>query len=322
MVPFDEDLGDQSSVAGSGASRRSFLRLAGVTGALGIAPEAFRALLAGSARRSFLGSNPFPFNEIRAGVPGLNGVRIYDTGRPDPSTKKNHLATKWPAGPYSGYKGPIVFSIYPVPDPVTGISTAGPNHDAVSQIQHLIDSAPPNSYLTAWHEALTLHYPSYVTSNSMFQLHARLNRMTRGTNVTYGSVFFAISDLDPLFRSVPRDLGFYGLDLYGNNGLSIGMERLEAFITKAKAKATRTATPGYPRLLIAECNSPIASRMFPHAAPRPEWFTAVCKRMHKYGTNSIGVLTYWNANGKLSGSWRPKDKATIGAMNDIIHNIF
>lgn len=77
--------------------------------------------------------------------------------------------------------GPVVLSLHPVMDHVLHGST-----DTLARLKELIKSAPPNSYLTTWHEALSLKYPSYITNNSMFQLHARMNTLAQGSNVTYG----------------------------------------------------------------------------------------------------------------------------------------
>jgi hypothetical protein len=145
----------------------------------------------------------------------------------------------------------------------------------------------------------------------MFKLHAHINAMTKGTHVTYGSVFGGGS-LATLFESVPPNLGFYGLDLYGNLGIPTGLARLEQFIAQARPKDTRAH---YPRLVIPECNTP-------RKAERPEWFTRTCERMHVYGPHSIGVLTFWNPTGPLSGPWDPEDRNTIAAMNDIVSHIF
>lgn len=302
--------------ATSGVSRRTLI---GAAGALGIAATAFRSLPAQAATRAarggqFLGSNEDVFKDIRngekisgvqyPGVPGLRGVRVYGLKPDGPGDDTDRIAETWPVPPVAK-AGPVVYSIYPVPDHVF-------NGDLSDALKKLIASAPPESYLTTWHEALSLPYPSYITSENMRKLHAHMNAITQGTNVTYGSIFGG-GDIATLFKSVPPNLGFYGLDLYGNEGIEEGLARLEQFITLAKPKDTKT--PGYPKLMIPECNTP-------KQAQRPDWFESVCLRMHVYGAHSIGVLTFWNPAGPLSGPWDPKDRKTIAAMNDIIDDIF
>jgi hypothetical protein len=314
MDEFDSGAGHRR--AASGISRRALM---GAAGALAIAAAGLGAVSAEAATEAaataeFLGSNADVFKEIRdgekisgvqyPGVPGLRGVRIYGLKPDGPGKEEDRIAKTWPEPPVPT-AGPIVYSIYPVPEHVF-------NGDLNDALKKLIASAPAGSYLTTWHEALSLPYPSYITSGNMYKLHAHMNTLTHGTNVTYGSIFGG-GDLATLFKSVPPNLGFYGLDLYGNEGIEKGLERLDQFITLARPKDTKT--PGYPKLLIPECNTPTESQ-------RPEWFESVCQRMHAYGSASIGVLTFWNPTGPLSGPWDPKDKKTIAAMNEIVNHTF
>jgi hypothetical protein len=308
--------GPEYHVATNGLSRRTVI---GAVGALGIAGAALRTLPAEAATSAaaappeFLGSNANVFADIRdgetiggikyPGVPGLRGVRIYGLKPDGPGQETDRIAKTWPTPPVAS-AGPVVYSIYPVPEHVF-------NGDLHKALKKLIASAPPHSYLTAWHEALSLPYPAYITSENMYKLHAYLNTLAKGTNVTYGSIFGG-GDLATLFKSTPPNLGFYGLDLYGNDGIGKGLARLDEFITLAGPKDTRN---GYPKIVLPECNIPVK-------AERPDWFKSVCERMHTYGSNSIGVLTFWNPDGPLSGPWDPKDTKTIAAMNDIIDNIF
>jgi hypothetical protein len=310
---LDNDHGDQP--AAPSISRRTLI---GAAGALGIAATAFRALPAQAAAstRSFLGSNADVFKDIKdgetisgvkyPGVPGLRGIRMYGVQPTGKNKQTDHIRNTWPTPPVAN-PGPIVYSIYPVPEHVFSGSLN-------RTLESLIASAPPNSYLTAWHEALSLPFPNYINSANMFKLHAYLNAMTRGSHVTYGSMFGGPrpTGLTTIFKSVPSNLGFYGLDLYETDGLEKGLVRLEQFITKAKLKDTKAH---YPKLMLPECNTP-------NKAMRPEWFKSVCERMHVYGSHSIGVLTFWNPTGPLSGPWLPKDKKTIAAMNDITTHIF
>jgi hypothetical protein len=314
--PVDNDPERSSAPPASGISRRALI---GSAGALGIAATAFRVLpvraaTAAAPSGEFLGSNADVFKDIRdgetvggvkyPGVPGLSGVRIYGE-QPDGKDKEtDRIAKTWPKPPVAS-AGPIVYSIYPVPEHVF-------NGDLYEPLKKLIASAPAGSYLTAWHEALSLKYPAYITSANMYKLHAHMNTICQRTHVTYGSIFGG-GDLAKLFKSVPPNLGFYGLDLYGNEGIDEGLARLDQFITLAKPKDTKTR--GYPRLMLPECNTP-------EEAQRPDWFKGVCERMHGYGAHSIGVLTFWSPTGSLSGPWEPTGKKTIAAMNDIIDKIF
>ena len=313
MDLLDNDPGHQP--AASSLSRRTLI---GAAGALGIAATAFRALPAASAAstRSFLGSNADVFKDIKdgetisgvkyPGVPGLRGIRMYGVQPTGTNKQTDHIRNTWPTPPVAN-PGPIVYSIYPVPEHVFSGSLN-------KTLESLIASAPPDSYLTAWHEALSLPFPKYINSANMFKLHAHLNAMTKGTHVTYGSMFGGPrpTGLQTLFKSVPPNLGFYGLDLYETDGLEKGLARLDQFIRQAKFKDTKAH---YPKLMLPECNTP-------RKAERPEWFTKVCQRMHVYGSHSIGVLTFWNPTGPLSGPWDPQDRNTIAAMNDITTHIF
>jgi hypothetical protein len=315
------DLLDNDPAQQSAASSLSRRTLIGAAGALGIAATALRVLPAQAAAaaapgRSFLGSNADVFKDIKdgetisgvkyPGVPGLRGIRMYGVQPTGKNKQTDHIRSTWPTPPVA-HPGPIVYSIYPVPEHVF-------NGSLNKTLESLIASAPPNSYLTAWHEALSLPFPKYINSANMFRLHAHLNAMTKGTHVTYGSMFGGPrpTGLPALFKSVPPNLGFYGLDLYETDGIDNGVARLDQFIAMAKPKDPKSH---YPKLMLPECNTP-------KVAMRPAWFTAVCERMHTYGSHSIGVLEFWNPTGPLSGPWLPKDKKFIAAMNNIINHIF
>jgi hypothetical protein len=245
----------------------------------------------------------------------------------------------------------MVYSIYPVPEHVLD----GTLYD---NLVSLISSAPPNSYLNTWHEALSLDYSQYpfITSDNMYQLHARMNTLvqqhataTDGVpNVIYGSIFGGgDGDLGMLFDSVPPDLGFYGLDLYAgggpdcSSGIAAGIQHLKDFIDQAGPKDTSSAH--YPKLVIPECNySPDCSLLGEPEDPgdpedagnsedpgdptlRGQWFEAVANVMHQYGANSIGILTFWRDGGLDSGKWdpsKPWGHSTIDALNHIINTIF
>jgi hypothetical protein len=291
------------------------------------------------------------FDQIAAVVPGLSGFRQYDNGSPtlappgvlSPGGWLNNLATTWPAPPFPGYEGPSVFSIYPVPDSLAVINIGGkpvPQFpETYKELDSLLASAPPNSYLSAWHEFGTIDYSAFdfLDAKSLYGLHQALNDLVADyPNVTYGPILFTpktqdYNSLVAAFQSVPPGMGFYGVDVYGNNGTCEGLAQLENFIKLAK---TIRGGSTYPKLLIAETNTPPVSSEYPNAAPRSGpagtgWFESVCTRMHNYGANSIGVLTYWNVSGKLSGAWDPgpvtpqdPDGTTVTALQNCIDKIF
>jgi hypothetical protein len=264
--PLDNDPGHQA--AAPSVSRRT---LVGAAGALGIAATAYRVLpaqaaAAATSTRNFLGSNADVFKDIKdgekiagvqyPGVSRLRGIRMYGVQPTGTNKQTDHIRNTWPT-PSVANPGPIVYSIYPVPEHVFSGSLN-------KTLESLIASAPPDSYLTAWHEALSLPFPKYINSANMFKLHAHLNAMTKGTHVTYGSMFGGPrpTGLTTLFKSVPPNLGFYGLDLYETDGLDKGLRRLDQFIMQAKLKDTKEH---YPKLMLPECNTP-------SAAMRPKWF--------------------------------------------------
>jgi hypothetical protein len=291
----------------------------------------------------FFGSNQDVFLQIKYGlddngrqdpvdihsVPGLNGIRIYGT---KPADQESILPpTSWPAGPtyvisnprpYTiPYSGPIVYSIYPDPRQVLE-----PDSVALANINSLIASAPPNSYLNAWHEGLSLKHPDYITGGqqgSLFALHTILNSACLGTNVTYGAI---LSTTDP-WDSVPDNLGFYGFDVYNN--LGTGLTQLDGLINTAKSHFTCASSgtcppgtvPGYPNVLIGETNMP-PNATTGSTALRGPWFEDVCNRMKTYGTNAIGVLTFWKDGGNLGGPWLPFDTTTEDDMSNCADTIF
>lgn len=324
-----------SAPAVNGMSRRTFIGAAGAAGIVAATARVTPALAA-NGQRSFLGSNHDPFNQIQSAVPGLRGVRMYG---PMPVNGVNQWPNPiaWPTGPdpTPATQGPIVYSIYPIPSTVI-------DGDAFTMgaIRQIILSAPPGSYMSAWHEARSLSSstppPPDNTPARLKLMHSILNGMCLGTNVTYGSIFAGDADFTvpgstpnsmcpPLngkpqvWGSVPTDLGFYGVDPYANNDkapMSTNLCWFDTFITSAKTFTKNDPfNSGYPMLLVAETNSNVESE-------RPQWFNEVCSRMATYGANSIGVLTFWHPKGPLSGAWDPSDQNTITEMNSIISSVF
>jgi hypothetical protein len=403
--------------APSGVSRRGFLQAAG---AVGLAATAGSALFGAQPARATTGQIPFLgsyegvpggpnqwFDDIKKVVPLLNGYRQYDPAQnyptQDPKTGiwQNHFASQWPDDPYTGYAGPSVFSIYVAPSTVTGSQATQTKHD----IMTLMTSAKnPHSYLSAWHEFGNIDYGAYgVTADNLKEVHnflCGIAALPQFPNVAYGPILFApkVHDYNYLvaaFQSCPSGMGFYGVDVYGNNGTSAGLSQLDNFIDLAMPLDPHNN----PQLIIAETNAPLSETLAFKAgetgidlftapnssfidgqpvklegaflppgfsagvtyyvlnasgdsfmlsdtsfgpvhtltgfgegvvttlpAPRAGgvgtgWFESVCSTMHNYGPKALGVLTYWNVNGALSGGWEDPDGTTAAALNNCINNV-
>jgi hypothetical protein len=233
----------------------------------------------------------------------FNGIRFYAGGGASGGASVNVFPTPWPVfGPSTR----LLMSVYPDLNDLL----AGRLDD---RIRNMIANAPPGSMLNAWHEVLSLVYrPKYLTPPNIYKMHRRMNALCKGSNVAYGTLLGG-GDLNHLMRYVPPNLGYYGLDLYGNLGTSTHprwqhpFHRWVQFRDLAKKKDT---IHGYPKLLIGETNCPVESL-------RPAWLNLITSWMHNYGPNGAGIFTFWADYGGLSGPWDPNDQATIKALRHI-----
>ena len=255
----------------------------------------------------YIGSPSGVFGQIRRDLgPSykFNGVRQYANGGAlGNDSAVNHFPASWPD---NGSGSKTLLSIYPnLNDLLSGKLDA--------QIRDLISTAPVGSMLNAWHEVLSLPYTeSYLTANNIYQMHSRLNALCSGSNVLYGCLLGG-GDLNHLMSNVPPNLGYYGIDTYGNIGINhtprwdTQIARWQKFRDLAKAK---DKVSGYPWLVIGETNCPNQSL-------RPDWLKYVASWMHDYGPHARAMLTFWSPTGNLSGPWDSSDAATITALRDI-----
>lgn len=180
------------------------------------------------------------------------------------------------------------------------------------QVRDMIANAPPGSMLTAWHEVMSLPYTQrYLTPSNVYQMHRRMERLCRGSNVRYGCLLGG-GDLRYLMRYVPPALGYYGLDLYGNLGILQHPRWMHPFRRweQFKALARTKHKSGYPWLVIGETNCPVQ-------AIRGDWLKLVASWVAGYGGRALGLFTFWADHGGLSGPWDPTDRATVNAMKGI-----
>ncbi len=214
----------------------------------------------------------------------------------------NLFPTPWPI---HGPRTRLLMSVYPdLNDLLAGRLD--------NRIRAMIANAPPGSMLNAWHEVMSLPYQQrYLTPPNLYRMHLRMQSLCRGSNVRYGCLLGG-GDLRYLMRYVPPHLGYYGLDLYGNLGIRYHPRWMHPFHrwTQFRDLARTKVRSGYPWLVIGETNCP--------AQPlRPAWLKLVSSWLHGYGAHALALLTFWTANGGLSGPWDPTDRATINALKGI-----
>ncbi len=181
------------------------------------------------------------------------------------------------------------------------------------RILDMVATSPPGSMLTAWHEVLSLPYEQrYLTPANVYRMHRRLNALCRGSNVRYGCLLGG-GDLRYLMRYVPSNLGFYGIDLYGNLGVRRNprwQHPLDRWIQFRNLARTKDSVHRRPWLVIGETNCPVQSM-------RPAWFKLVASWLNGYGPRALAMFTFWSDDAHLGGPWDPNDKATINALKAI-----
>jgi hypothetical protein len=230
----------------------------------------------------------------------FTGIRYYAGGGGE---NVNVFPTPWPIyGPSTR----MLMSVYP--DLRQFLSGRLDN-----QIRNMIAGAPPGSMLTAWHEVLSLKYKqAYLTPPNVYRMHYRMNALCRGSNVSYGCLLGG-GDLNFLMRYVPANLGFYGIDIYGNLGVRLTprwQHPLDRWIQFRNLARTKDKARHYPWLVIGETNCPVQSS-------RPAWFKLVASWLSAYGPRALGLYTFWSDDAHLGGPWDPSDRATINALKAI-----
>jgi hypothetical protein len=248
---------------------------------------------------SDLADYPSIASEVGSSVK-FRGIRYYAGGG---GLNVNIFPTPWPIfGPGTR----LLMSVYPdLRDLLAGRLD--------EQIRDMVAGAPPGSMLTAWHEVLSLPYTQkYLTPANVYLMHRKMSTLCKGSNVSYGSLLGG-GDLVFLMKYLPPNLGFYGIDIYGNLGFKLKPRWQHPFhrwVQFRNLARTKDKVHGYPQLVIGETN-------VPDQALRPDWFELVASWVHNYGPNGAGVFTFWSDNATLGGPWDPNDKATIKALKGI-----
>jgi hypothetical protein len=251
-----------------------------------------RRVPAATAGRVVIGANEPWFLDVHEAVPAARCRRYY-YGTHD------YIPARWPTSTNAASES---VSIRPVPS-----SLLSGRLDA--KLTAFIGSAPPGSFLTAWHEAGNLAgYPAYINPRNMRAVHRYMNRLCQGTNVSYGPILCMHPDKMPPWL-VPG-MGWYGLDIYdwpefhfpGGGVLDIH-GRLWPRLSRWKAVIRKVSGHRNPELAICETNAKNPSH-------RPKWMLAVARWMAENGGRRM--LTYWSPRGV--GPWLPQDRAVILAL--------
>jgi hypothetical protein len=271
---------------GAMMSRREAISAGGVAiaGAVSLAPAAT------PPTGIVFGSNRDTYPRLHAAVPLARGLRMYyDT--------ENLFPAAWP----ERFGARMTLSLRPNP----GDLLAG---RLDRQLKAIIDSAPPHSELTFWHENTTgnpLGYPSYVNNaRAAVRMQRYGHSLCRGTGVRFGVI--TVGPANQQLAWLAPGLDWYGDDIYEfpqlrNPDGTFSEAKIIARLN-ANLQAWREASgQRSPALRVCETNSPLDSH-------RSRFFATIAHWLASHNGNRM--LTYWNpagsaARGGVSGAWPP-----------------
>jgi hypothetical protein len=296
-------------VSSYNASRRTFLKGAGLAGAAGLAGP---LLATTSARASvsgiILGCNAGIYGKFTKAVSGAVGCRSYrDTVITKPSDVPSH---------FPGERGSkVVASIRPDPDTFLKSTTLDGAIKAMIADGAANFSAPQ---LTVWHEAGHLYqgaeWAKYdLTPSTVRQMHVKMKKLCKeaaGSRVGYGCIIYGdISAMDKWIPTSHYPLDWYGIDVYWNDQFDFSTyDKLQAYMDDYRALAHGRTGLKYPKINVCETNTHDESN-------RPRFFENVAKWLDKNGGRRM--LTFYKKGGASGGPWDPSDHATIKALNHI-----
>jgi hypothetical protein len=246
-------------------------------------------------------------------------LQMWNLGIPDVTGYRQHLyqivnnKLVWPS-----VNGPIPATWPATPANVRGFYTIYPNPDELlagkldAQLRNLIGSAPVwGGVLTAYAEADGhaskggQFAPLGLTQAKLHRVHRHMQNLCYGSRVKYGAVMSGVTSANAAF-CIPG-LDFYALDWYDTWTPAL-------FDALSKWRGSVQHVQRSPVLAIAETNSNQPVR-------RPWWFRSVYAWLQSYnnetGGKALGLWSYWNPDGPLSGPWLPDDTPTIQVLTYI-----
>jgi len=220
-------------------------------------------------------------NRVQALVPGARAVRNYHDA-------VNDIPLEWPVWLFpDGTTGPVVLSIRPMPEDLL-------SGRLDKQILSMVRSAPPFSYLSAWHEAGNLpayKHLNYLYPSGMQRVHAKMMALCHGTNVRYGAIMCMPPPHMPKWL-IPQ-LDWYGLDIYDwpqfhfNDSYAYPIDfngRLKGRLDSWGEVMSKVSGQAHPNLVVAETNG------F-NPDTRPEWVQFVGHWLKGHGGTRL--IVFW-----------------------------
>jgi hypothetical protein len=259
-------------------------------GGLALAGAASLASAAAPAHGIVFGANRDTYPRFHAAVPLAKGLRMYyDT--------ENLFPAAWP----ERFGARMTLSLRPNPsDLLSGRLDR--------QLKAIIDSAPPHSDLTFWHENTTgnpLGYPAHVNNaRASVAMQRHGHSLCRGTRVKFGVI--TVGPAAQQLGWLAPGLDWYGDDLYEfpelrNPDGTFSHAKIIARLNSNLQAWREASGKRSPAIRICESNSPIDSH-------RSRFFTTIAQWLARH--NGDRMLTYWNPNGSAarggdSGAWPP-----------------
>jgi hypothetical protein len=277
-----------------------------ISAGLAIASASTFGLTATSSSSS---SNKIVFGSDRSGYAGLHDAAPLAVGLRWYFNDENQFPSAWP-NPFPGTH--MTLSLRPNPsDLLSG--------KLDSQLKAIINTAPPHSELTFWHENTTgnpLKYPRYVNNaHTAIQMQKYGKKLCHGTKVLFGVI--TVGPAVYQLHWMARGLDWYGDDLYEfpklrNPNGTFSKEKIVARLNQNLRAWQKVSGQRSPAIRICETNSP-------YDAHRSELFTTIAHWLA--GHNGNRMLTYWNprgglAQGGLSGPW-PPGKPVISRLTSL-----
>ncbi len=259
-------------------------------GGLAIAGAAGLASPTATSNGIVFGANRDPYPRFHGAVPLAKGIRMYyDT--------ENVFPAAWP----DRFGAHMTLSLRPNP---SALLSGRLDH----QLKAIIDSAPPHSELTFWHENTTgnpLGYPAYVNNaRAAIKMQHYGHSLCRGTHVQFGVITVgpAVQQLDWLAPG----LDWYGDDMYEfprlrNPDGTFSHAKIIARLNSNLHAWREASGQRSPAIRICETNSSLDSH-------RSRFFTTIAQWLARHNGNRM--LTYWNPDGSAaqggdSGAWPP-----------------